>query len=149
MTWIDPLDCPYYLVSRVSLFMTARFKRRLLEEDYKQVKPAYLWALLSLWRSDGLRVVELAREAALETSTMTGLLDRMERDGLVMRTPDADDRRTLRIYLTHEGKRLQKPLIDLAQSMMDDVLMGIPEEEMALVNDVLRRVLQLSSDEVD
>ena len=59
MAWIDPLDCPYYLVSRVSLFMNTRFKRRLQEADFKQVKPAYLWALLSLWRSDGLRVVEL------------------------------------------------------------------------------------------
>ena len=144
MTWIDPMDCPYYLVSRTALFMSTRFKRILVEAGFKQVKPAYLWALLSLWRSDGLKVVELAREAALETSTMTGLLDRMERDGLVIRTPDADDRRTLRIYLTHEGKKLQKPLIDLAQSMMDEFLMGIPEEEISVVNDVLRRILQSS-----
>ena len=91
MACIDPLDCTYYLVSRVTLLMTTRFKKRLQESGYKQVKPAYLWALLSLWQSDGMRVVELAREAALETSTMTGLLDRMERDGLVERTPDADD----------------------------------------------------------
>ncbi len=142
MTWIDPLDCPYYLVSRTALLMSTRFKRMLVEAGFKQVKPAYLWALLSLWRSDGLKVVDLAREAALETSTMTGLLDRMERDGLVIRTPDADDRRTLRIYLTHEGKKLQQPLIDLALLMIDELLMGIPEEEVSVVNDVLRRILQ-------
>lgn len=146
MSWIDPYDCTYYLVSRVTHLMTTRFKRRLVEAGFKQVKPAYLWALLSLWRSDGLRVVELARDASLETSTMTGLLDRMERDGLVIRTPDADDRRTLRIYLTHEGKRLQKSLIEVAQSTLDEFLMGIPEEEVALVNDVLRRILDSGSD---
>jgi DNA-binding MarR family transcriptional regulator len=102
---------------------------------------------LALWRSDGQKVVELARETLLETSTMTGLLDRMERDGLVVRTPDSDDRRTLRIFLTHEGKRLQEPLNDLANSMMDEVLMGIPKEEVSLVNDVLRRILQFSGTE--
>ena len=147
MTWIDPIDCPFYLVSRAALFMTTRFKKRLTDAGFEHVKPAYLWALLALWRSDGQKVVELARETLLETSTMTGLLDRMERDGLVVRTPDSDDRRTLRIYLTHEGKRLQEPLNDLANSMMDEVLMGIPEEEVSLVNDVLRRILQFSGTE--
>lgn len=149
MAWIDPVDCTYYLVSRVTLLMTTRFKRRLAEAGYKQVKPAYLWALLSLWRTDGLRVVELARNASLETSTMTGLLDRMERDGLVVRTPDADDRRTLRIYLTHEGRKLQKPVNELAQATLEEFLMGIPEEEVSLVNDVLRRILDLGSGDGD
>ncbi|MFH1114818.1 MAG: MarR family transcriptional regulator [Pseudomonadota bacterium] len=146
MTWIDPLDCPYYLVSRTALLMSARFKRILVEAGFRQVKPAYLWALLSLWRSDGLKVVDLARETTLETSTMTGLLDRMERDGLVIRTPDADDRRTLRIHLTEEGKKLQDPVIDLAQSMMDEFLMGIPEEDVSSVIDVLRRILQSAAE---
>ncbi len=146
MKWIDPLECPYYLVSRVALCMTTRFKRRLVEAGFTQVKPAYLWALMSLWRADGLKVVELAREAALETSTMTGLLDRMERDALVVRTADPDDRRTLRIYLTDEGKRIRRPVIELAQSMMDELLMGIPPEEVSVVSGVLRRVL-LASDE--
>jgi DNA-binding MarR family transcriptional regulator len=71
----------------------------------------------------------------------------MERDGLVIRTPDADDRRTLRIYLTHEGKSVQKPVIELAQSTMAEFFMGIPEDEVSLVNGVLRRVLLIGSEE--
>jgi MarR family transcriptional regulator, organic hydroperoxide resistance regulator len=88
MAMIDPMECPLYLVSRLSLVITSALKKRLNEAGLGHVKPAYLWAMLSLWVDDGLKVTDIARRAGLDTSTMTGLLDRMERDGLVARTAE-------------------------------------------------------------
>ena len=96
-------DCPYYLISRATLVVTAALRRGMAEAGVGHVRPAYVGVLMSLWRDDGLKVGELGRRAGLEPSTMTGLLDRMERDGLLERGPDPTDRRALRILLTQKG----------------------------------------------
>ena len=46
---------------------------------------------------------QLARRVAIEQPTMVRTIDRMERDGLVTRTPDPNDRRASRITLTDRG----------------------------------------------
>lgn len=141
MPFIDPMTCPYYMFSRLTLGITSALKKRLFKADLAQVKPAYLWALMSLWVTDGLKVTEIARAAGLETSTMTGLLDRMERDGLVTRTADPADRRILRIYLTEEGKRMRGPVIAETCRVLDELFEGVPEEHLELVKTTLARVL--------
>ncbi|MBI5572474.1 MAG: MarR family transcriptional regulator [Desulfomonile tiedjei] len=141
MLLIDPMECPLYLVSRLSLVITSALKKRLTEAGLGHFKPAYLWALMSLWVEDGLKVTDIARGARLDTSTMTGLLDRMERDGLVMRTADMTDRRTLRIYLTDEGKRIQNPVIAETLQVLDECFGGIPEEDLNVTKATLAKVL--------
>ncbi len=101
---IDTVNCPYYLVSRVTLVVTSALKKGLAAAGVGDVKPAYLGALFALWKEDGLKVVELGRRSGLEASTMTGLIDRMEHDGLVERRDDATDRRVQRINLTEKGR---------------------------------------------
>lgn len=49
---------------------------------------------------------ELADEAGVTRATMTGLLDTLEKDGIVSRTPDAHDRRTVLVRLTEAGQAL-------------------------------------------
>jgi DNA-binding MarR family transcriptional regulator len=66
---------------------------------------------LPLWEEDGLRMGELARRARLSKQTLTTMVRLMERDGLVSREPDPDDRRASRVRLTPRAKRL-KPVAD-------------------------------------
>jgi DNA-binding MarR family transcriptional regulator len=51
-------------------------------------------------------MTELSRSLHLEKSSLTGLVDRVERRGLVARTPDPNDRRAFQIALTGRGRRL-------------------------------------------
>ena len=51
-------------------------------------------------------MAELSDRLHIEKSTLTGLVDRAERRGLVFRTPDRADRRALRVALTDEGREL-------------------------------------------
>lgn len=137
----DPKDCPYYLVSRSTLAVTAELKDEFAAAGLDAVRPGYLGVLMSLWREDGLNVVELGRRAGVEPSTMTGLLDRMERDGMVVRRADPADRRAQRIYLTDEGKRVRQPVLDAVDRTLARVLAGVSEEDLLRVKQVLRQVL--------
>ena len=52
---------------------------------------------------NGIRMKDMAKNASLSTSGLTALVDRLERQGLVQRNPDPQDRRATRITLTDDG----------------------------------------------
>ncbi len=137
----DPSDCPYYLISRVSLMVTSALKKGFADAGVDAVKPAYLGVLLALWREDGLKVIDLGRQAGLEPSTMTGLLDRMERDKLAYRANDPHDRRVQLIYLTDQGREARKAVLTVVSDVLSIVFTGISFQEMSQTMDLLRRVL--------
>lgn len=141
MEIINPTDCPYYLVSRVTLVATSALKRALASAGVKQVKPAYLGVLLSLWREDGLKVNTLGQKAGLEPSTMTGLIDRMERDNLVTRLANPDDRRVQHIHLTELGRKIKKPALKVVDEAMPKVFKGISNKDLSHVKKILHQIL--------
>ena len=140
-------ECPYYLISRVSLSVTAALKKEFASSGVEEVKPAYLCVLMSLWQADGLKVIELSKKAGLEPSTMTGLLDRMERDELVERTTDLTDRRVLRIHLTKTGRRVRDPVLKAVERVITKIFAGIPQESISQTKDLLRHVLANANEE--
>jgi DNA-binding MarR family transcriptional regulator len=141
MTLNSVKECPYYLISRVGLVVTSALKKGFANAGVEQVKPAYLCVLMSLWQEDGLKVVELSKRVGLEPSTMTGLLDRMERDDLVTRTPDSNDRRVLRIYLTQTGRQVRDPILKVVDRVLAEVFAGISEDDISHTKNLLRHVL--------
>jgi DNA-binding MarR family transcriptional regulator len=119
-----------------------------------QVKPAYLGVLMCLWKEDsldetlgklgspgGMKIADLGRCAGLEPSTMTGVLDRMERDGLVRREDDPDDRRAQNIHLTDEGGRVRKVVAAAVDSALRDAFGGVSAGSLDELKSVLRKVL--------
>jgi DNA-binding MarR family transcriptional regulator len=141
MTLSSVEECPYYLISRVSLVVTSALKKEFAASGVEQVKPAYLCVLMSLWQDDGLKVIELGKRAGLEPSTMTGLLDRMQRDNLVTRTPDPHDRRVLRIYLTKIGQQVRDPVLKVIDKVLSEVFAGLAESDISQTKNLLRQVL--------
>lgn len=147
---LDVEDCPYYLITRVSLATTAAMKRGFIEAGIESIRPAYLGVLMSLWREDGLKVIDLGRRAGLEPSTMTGLLDRMERDGLLERRADPADRRVLKIFLTEKGLEARDPAVAIVDRTLNGVFAGVEPGEIETVKALMRRVLiNLREEKVD
>jgi len=72
---------------------------------------------------------------------MTGLLDRMERDELVARTADLNDRRALRINLTKTGRQVRDPVLKVADRVLTEAFAGIPQEDISQTKNLLRHVL--------
>lgn len=141
MKTINPTDCLYYLISRASLISTSALKKGFALAGVEQVRPAYLGVLMTLWNEDGLQVADLGRKAGLEPSTMTGLLDRMERDGVISRQADPNDRRAQRIYLTESGSKSKCPVMKVVDQILARATAGISEDEMNNAKSILKKFL--------
>jgi len=89
---------------------------------------------------------ELAEETGLTTGAITGVIDRLERVGLVRRDPDPDDRRRMRLSIVENPAlharmwELFKPIAKASQDMMEDY----SDEELSLVLDVVLRCCDLT-----
>ncbi len=69
--------------------------------------------LTALYEEDGVPIRVLAQKVALDKATLTGLLDRLERDDLIERKTDPDDRRAIRIFLTPKAESMRLELTEL------------------------------------
>ena len=74
--------------------------------------PQYL-VLLVLWEKDAQPVNDIARRLFLETNTVTPLLQRMEKEGLLVRKKGEKDARQMIVSLTGKGKALQHKLAEV------------------------------------
>jgi DNA-binding MarR family transcriptional regulator len=99
--------------------------------------PQYLVMLL-LWEQDGRSVNELGQPLHLDSGTLTPLLKRMEKAGLVTRKRDTKDERIMRIHLTDHGRALREraraipPAMLCASGLELEGLMALRDEVKAL-----------------
>ena len=82
-----------------------RLGRELRRERIAGVSPQQVGLLVSIKYAPGVTVGELAAEERVSTAAMSKRISRLERDGLVARTPSATDRRRVGLTLTEEGQR--------------------------------------------
>lgn len=82
---------------------------------------------------------ELARAAGLTTGAITGVIDRLEREGLATREPDRDDRRKVLVRALPAVERRVAPLFAPMGEGMLSVLSAYSEAELALLLDFLLR----------
>ena len=83
--------------------------------------PQYL-VLLVLWEKDAQPVNDIAKRLFLETNTVTPLLQRMEKEGLLTRKRGEKDARQMIVSLTRKGKELQKKLADVPATIGNAVI---------------------------
>ncbi|HXV33344.1 MAG TPA: MarR family transcriptional regulator [Gaiellaceae bacterium] len=89
-----------FLLAKATQRWNELLAERFAAAGYPDVSPSYGSALVPLFEEDGLRLGELARRARLSKQTMTELVRRLERDGLVERRPDPTDGRAALVFLT-------------------------------------------------
>ena len=100
------------------------------------------FVLRALWEREGYTQSELAHQTRVSPATITNMLQRMERDGLVERRQDADDQRVTRVYLTDAGHRVQDAAEAAWRQIEDEAFAGFTADERSLLNDLLQRVRQ-------
>ena len=83
--------------------------------------PQYL-VLLVLWEKDAQPVNDIAKRLYLETNTVTPLLQRMEKEGILTRKKGKEDARKMIVALTKKGKQLQEELAHVPDSVGGAVL---------------------------
>ncbi len=105
--------------------------------------PQYL-VLLVLWEQDGPSVGQIGERLGLDSGTLTPLLKRLERDGLVERRRADHDERIVRIWLSERARALQAQVADVQRSVACDT--GLPDGEQRHLREVLI-ALRLRMDE--
>ena len=90
--------------------------------------PQYL-VLLVLWEQDKQPVCDIGKRLMLDTNTMTPLLQRMEKAGLITRTRGKEDTRQRIVSLTKQGRALYEQAQPIPDSMIKAVKMSESEAE--------------------
>ena len=78
----------------------------------------------------------------VKESSMVRLIDRMEKEDLVIRKKQANDRRITSIFLTPKGKELREKVLPLGQEFQDDATNGISAEELNNFKNVLEKMIK-------
>ena len=104
----------------------------------------YEYDVLSALRRQGrpfaLPATVLAAETGLSSGAMTNRIDKLEARGLVRRRPDENDRRTVIVSLTPDGRRAIDDAIQSRLDAADDSLQGLSEKERNRLAALLRKV---------
>jgi DNA-binding MarR family transcriptional regulator len=98
--------------------------------------PQYL-VLLALWERSPRSLGELAAELAMDPATLSPLIKRLEAQGRVSRTRNADDERVLDIALTEQGQALRQEALHVPPQIMERV--GMDAAEIGRLRDALVR----------
>ncbi|MBQ4299340.1 MAG: MarR family transcriptional regulator [Bacteroidales bacterium] len=117
-----------------------------LLSEYGLTYPQYL-VLLVLWEKDAQPVNDIARRLFLETNTVTPLLQRMEKEGVLSRRKGENDARQMIVSLSRKGKLLRKKLSGVPFSVGNAVLCDsvTPESTPELFRMLDGIILNLSS----
>lgn len=129
-----------FLVAKIHQSAKRIFSKKLKEEGLGEINSAQGRILFVLWQKDGIPITELARKTALEKSTLTAMLDRLERKGLIQRIRPKEDRRTILIVLTPANARLEKKFEKVSGEMTSRFYKGFSEEERDQFEGFLRRI---------
>ena len=99
------------------------------------------WSVLvNLWEKNGQSQQDLAGTTCKGKTSMTRLIDNMEKHNLVVRVPSKSDKRQKLIYLTKKAQDLQGNLVAIVQQTLKDAQKNIDAKDVALCKKVLRQV---------
>ncbi len=96
--------------------------------------------LVMLSIKDGTTQKEIANGLGLEGATLIPILDKMEKDGLVVRKVDLADRRNNRIYRTDKAENLWPAMVDCALKMREISVRDIPSTHVTITRDSLQKI---------
>ena len=100
-----------------------------------------VWRVLAALREkDGRRMGDLSKTTSIEVSTLTRLVDNMEKDGLVVRRREAGDARAISLHVTPSGRRLTQRIVPIAERYETVALKGFTAGEAAVLRKALRRL---------
>lgn len=97
--------------------------------------------LYVLWQTEGIPIVELAQKTGLAKNTLTAMLDRMEKGGLICRQASAQDRRQSLISLTPKARTLKARYDQVSQQMNALFFQNFQEREIRELEGYLDRII--------
>ena len=116
-----------FLIHDVSRLRRSAFDRCLKPLN---VTRSQWWVLAYLSREDGMTQSQLAEELDLGKVAVGGLIDRLEKTGLLRREADASDRRVNRVFLEPKSKQLISRMRKVSHRMNEQILGGLNDTQL-------------------
>ncbi len=130
-----------FLISQIKQVQGRIFEKLLAKSGVDAFNGAQGRILYVLWQKDALPIVALSRQTGLAKTTLTGMLDRLENQGLIIRSPEPSDRRQIIIRLTEKAKLLSEDYARVSNEMAEIFYRGFSEDDIIRFERTLDRIL--------
>lgn len=132
-----------------SLLRTGGALRRVMEPFFAQfgISGAQWGVLRALWRAEqeghkSLRAADLTERLLIRPPSVSGVIDRLDRQGLIVRMAAADDLRAKRVSLSPQGRRLLKRVLEGLSRKVPTVLGGLSPDEQTQLEGLLGKLVR-------
>ena len=130
-------DCIIFLLAKAYQKAHGHFRNRMFTYG---LTPIQYLILEALWEEEGLSAKTIGEKLVLDGATLSGVLDRMEESGWIIKKTDSDDKRYLRIHLTDKSKKSKKALIKEREQANEEILLDLTLEEKIVLKRLLKDV---------
>ena len=110
--------------------------------DTRGLSPPEAMLLMSATRTEDATVLGLAERCGMGGSTVVGIVDRLEAQGLVQRERDREDRRVVRVRVTPRGREMADSLPELAEGLEEELIEGFSATEREVLRGYLIRLAE-------
>lgn len=114
-------------------------RRELVEYN---LTPPQFGVLVLLWGQDDLSQAEIGNILEVDRTTLTGIINRLEKNGLVERKADPDDRRSKLVYLTQGGREYEDLLMPVIEKINHSFSEKFSAQELEQLLGYLRRIVE-------
>lgn len=129
----------YANASKLRSMGNAYIVRSLEKAGLKGIVPSHGDVMNLLFRKGICNMTELAREVRRTKSTMTVLVDKLEREGYVAKRPDPDDSRGVLVELTAKGRDLEPVFQQISDGLNELISNRLSKEEIKQLNTLLQK----------
>jgi len=131
-------------------FNVGKVMRQVYDHYEKRLSPFNLtppqyFVFNALWMGDGISVGELGERVSLDSSTLTGIIDRMERSGYVERQLNPGDRRSVLVFLTAKAREVGPRILEFADELDASLRQPFSNKEMDTFEQVLRSLAETTN----
>jgi DNA-binding MarR family transcriptional regulator len=135
----DLENCLAFITNKTTKNLNEVFNDKLVAKGSTRVQ----WtALFYLGKYEGISQIELCQLMEIKPSTMARLIDRLEANGFVEREKNSKDRRTIKLELTEEGKKMREKILPEGIAFSETITKNITEEELKVFLKVLQTMGQ-------
>ncbi len=130
-------ECINFLLTSAQHTVFQKMTSRLAVYNLTPVQYAVLYCL---WDQDNISPKQIAERLRLENSTISGILERMEKKELIQRNISPADRRHIQVCLREKGASLKADVIRTVEEVNIDVMSNYTKEEAQTLKSLLRRL---------
>jgi len=129
------------LLSQVHQVCGRVWNKILRENNMADLEGARGRIIFALWGKDGVPIKTLCEKTSLDKSTLTGIIDRLERDGYIERKPSETDKRSTLIWLTGKEQEFANHVQKVSNQMNEIFYNGFTDDEITQFDGMLERIL--------